>query len=214
MPNGIVKRLKQLNNDVSKIKAVLITHLHGDHFADLPFFMFDRFFYKPKTQVKIYCPNGTEEKIRLLFDILFPGDYEKVNNEANVKFIEFEELVKEEILKDVFVTSKFVEHGECKPAYGFVVSKYGKSIGFSGDSKLCDAIEEIVQESEISVLDMSFAEHGLSAHMGIDDIEMLCNKYTNKKIISTHMHDYTREQAKLKNIKNLIIPDDGDIIEI
>ena len=214
MPNGIVKKLKQLNNDISKIKIVLITHLHGDHFADIPFFMFDRFFYKPENETKIYCPKGTEQKVKMLFDVLFPCDYEKVNNDAKVKFIEFEELNQEQILENVYAKSKLVEHGDCKPAYGFIISKENKKIGFSGDSRLCNSIEEIVQESDISILDMSFAEHGLSAHMGLSDIEMLCNKYQDKKIISTHMHDYTREQAKLKNIKNLIVPDDGDIIQI
>lgn len=214
MPNGIVKKLKQLNCDVSKIKAVLITHLHGDHFADIPFFLFDRFFYKPETYTKIYCPKGTEEKVKVLFDILFPGDYEKVNSGANIEFIEFEELKEDKIIEDTYVESKVVEHGNCKPAYGFIVNKGDKRIGFSGDSRLCESIEEIIQKSDISVLDMSFAEHGLDAHMGLSDVELLCNKYQDKKVISTHMHDYTREQAKLKNIKNLIVPDDGDIIEI
>ena len=152
--------------------------------------------------------------MKILFDVLFPGDYEKVNNAANVKFVEFEELKQEQILEDTYVESKFVEHGNCKPAFGFIVSKENKKIGFSGDSRLCDSIEEIIQKSDISVLDMSFAEHGLDAHMGIGDIQMLCNKYPDKTIISTHMHDYTREQAKLKNIPNLIIPEDGDAVDI
>ena len=35
-----------------------------------------------------------------------------------------------------------------------------------------------------------------------------------KIIITTHMQDYTRNEAKNKNIKNLIVPDDGQIINI
>ena len=37
MPNGAVKKLKQFGIDINKIKSVLITHLHGDHFLDIPF---------------------------------------------------------------------------------------------------------------------------------------------------------------------------------
>ena len=39
------------------------------------------------------------------------------------------------------------------------------------------SIEEIVENTDISVLDMSFAENKKPAHMGFDDIEYLCNKY-------------------------------------
>ena len=46
MPNGIVKRMKQLGVDVSKIKRILITHLHGDHFLDIPFLCSKNFLQK------------------------------------------------------------------------------------------------------------------------------------------------------------------------
>ena len=59
---------------------------------------------------------------------------------------------------------------------------------------------------------MSFPQRH-KAHMGVDDIEMISNKF-NKKIVATHMSKPARELAKDKNIKNLIIPNDGDEIEI
>ena len=209
LPNGVIKRLKQTGHDVTKIKTVLITHMHGDHFFDVPFFMLERFFTKPENSVKLYCPVGGKEKIKQLIELGFPGDYEKINAPINLEIIEFEDLQNEIISNDIFVDSKIVDHHRTKPAHGFIIKEGNKSIGFSGDSNLCDAIEEIVQECDISVLDMSFAENKKPAHMGFDDIEYLCNKYKNKKIITTHMRDFTKEFAKGKNIDNLIIPDDG-----
>lgn len=214
MPNGTIKRLKQTEHDISKIKVVLITHLHGDHFLDIPFFMLERYFCPVEDKAKIYCPFGTKEKIEKIFEIAFPGDYEVVNKVANIEFIEFEQLNKEKILEEVYVDSKLVEHAGLKPAYGYVIEQANKKIGFSGDSKMCQAIEEIVQQSDISILDMSVAGDGNNAHMGINDIEKLCKKYENKTIVATHMHDFTREKAKSMNIKNLIVPDDGQKIEI
>ena len=60
MPNGIVKRMKQMGVNVSKIKKVFITHLHGDHFLDIPFFMFEKFFSKSNDEVEIFCPPTTK----------------------------------------------------------------------------------------------------------------------------------------------------------
>ena len=54
MPNGVVKKIKQLNYDVSKIKVILITHLHGDHFLDIPFFMLEKFLNKKSLMLFIH----------------------------------------------------------------------------------------------------------------------------------------------------------------
>lgn len=214
MPNGIVKRIKQLGEDVLNIKAILITHLHGDHFLDIPFFMLEKYFNKITEETEIYCPRGTLNKIKQLFDIAYPGDYDKVTEAINVRFIEFEELKNQKLLNKYDIDSIAVEHGNLKPAYGYIIKENEKSIGFSGDSKMCEAIEHIVKESDLAVLDMSLSEDGNNAHMGLNDIEKLCGENKEKTIVSIHMHDYTRQVAKSKDIDNLIIPEDGQIINI
>lgn len=110
--------------------------------------------------------------------------------------------------------SKYVEHGNFEPAYGYIITLNNKKIGFSGDSKFCNAIENIVEETDISILDMSHAQNVSPAHMGIEDIKYLCNKYKNKTIISTHMHEYTKGQALRLNIKNFIVGKDNLKISI
>lgn len=61
---------------------------------------------------------------------------------------------------------------------------------------------------------MSHAENVSNAHMGIEDIKYLCARYKNKTIISTHMHEYTKEQALNLNIKNFIVGRDNLKISI
>lgn len=93
-----------------------------------------------------------------------------------------------------------------------MVTKDNKSIGFSGDSTYCEGIEKIIESSDVSVLDMIFPNR-CKAHMGVDDIEFICNKF-NKKIVSTHMSNQARDFALERNIDNLIVPNDGDEIEV
>ena len=61
--NGIVKTLLEQNVDINNIDTLLITHLHGDHFLDLPFLIMQRNFFSANNDLNIYCPNGTEKVI-------------------------------------------------------------------------------------------------------------------------------------------------------
>lgn len=213
VPNGVVKHIKKLGYNTEEIESILITHLHGDHFFDIPFFMLDRYFYKNDNLVSIYCPKGTKEKVKSLFDIGFPGDFDRINDAINVKFIEFDGESRIEG-KDFVAYSKYVQHGKFKPAYGYIINLNNKKVGFSGDSNLCDAIEDIVSKTDISILDMSHAQNVSNAHMGIEDIIYLCNKYKSKTIISTHMHEFTKEQALNLNIRNFVLGKDNLKISI
>ena len=209
--SGIADKIKQLGYEITKIENCLITHLHGDHFADIPFFMVNRI--GGKKPLCIYGPEGLENKIKQLYDILvFPFDFETAKEKAKVSFIEFDKMEHKEIEEETYVTAFEVEHGNCKPAYGYVIERKNKKIGFSGDTCLCESVSRIVQQSDMTILDACVIEAN-KAHMGLNNITEITAKYPNKKFATTHMHEETRKEAKQKNIKNLIIPEDGDVLE-
>lgn len=213
--NGIVKKIKQTEHSIIEIENIIITHLHGDHFADLPFFFMDRCRANVEKTVNIYGPKGTENKIKELYDILdFPLEYEKAQEKAKINFIEFKEMKHKEVGKNTYITSFEVEHGNCKPAYGFVIEKDNFKVGISGDSCYCESISKIVEQSDITILDMCFIEEKKGTHMGLKDIIKFTERYPNKKFITTHMEEDARKLAKEKKIENLIIPEDGEIVEL
>lgn len=69
MPNGTIKQLLKENINVGLIDIILITHMHGDHTADIPFFLKYIFNYlKIKKNIKIVGPLGIKNKIIKLFN--------------------------------------------------------------------------------------------------------------------------------------------------
>lgn len=213
--NGIIKTLEEQGVSPNNIEIVLITHLHADHFFDLPFFLLTKSLYKSQTKTKIYCPRGTEKIIEHLCNDYIanePGAFNEWKNDGNIEFIEFDNLEEQEVLDNYFVSAYPTKHANLKQSYGYVIKKDNKSVGFSGDSVYCENINKIVENSNISVLDMTFINSS-KTHMGVEDIEILAKKY-NKPIITTHMTKEARDYAKSKNIENLIIPTDGQEIEI
>ena len=78
----------------------------------------------------------------------------------------------------------------------------------------CSAIDKIVEDADISILDMSLKDQGNQSHMGYLDIKNICNKYKNKTIIDTHMRRSARDVGIKNPIKNLIIPGENYEINI
>lgn len=211
MPNGTLKQLLKKNYNPDKIKTILITHMHGDHTADVPFFLkYVYNFSKINNEIVIIGPKGIENQIIKLFDAYRFEDRKEIEQSMKIKYIELDQENK--IIKDINgykVQSILVSHGEEKPAYGYVVDD---TIGLTGDSGICNGVEEIVKNSKITIADTSLFE-GDSCHMGIDNIKYLVEKY-KKQIIATHLRDTTREKLKSDEINNILVVEDGYVFEI
>lgn len=202
MPNGTVKQLLKNDFDLTKIKTILVTHLHGDHTADIPFFIKYIFNCKKlKETINIIGPKGTKEKIVELFNAYKFENEEEINTYFNLNI--------KEVLEDTInvsnykISSLLVEHGLEKPALGYIVNDI---VGLTGDSGLCDGIERIFNLSKVVISDVSLII-GDECHLGIDNIKYLVEK-NNTKVFPTHLRDKTREILLTENVTNIEVVED------
>ncbi|HLJ65687.1 MAG TPA: MBL fold metallo-hydrolase, partial [Stellaceae bacterium] len=66
--------LKQSGILINDIDAVLISHLHGDHFGGLPFLMLDcQHMSRRDRPLSLYGPPGLAQRLREAQEALFPG---------------------------------------------------------------------------------------------------------------------------------------------
>lgn len=209
VPNGALKQLLNSNHMPEKLDKILITHMHGDHIADIPFLLM--YMYKAKgvsRTTTIIGPISIKNKIEQLFEVYDYNLLKKIN-----EYIEFIELDENEILENNSINYKIqsipVIHGGEKPAYGYIIDN---KLGFTGDSSLCEGIEYIVNNSKVTIADCSHIV-GNEAHMGIDNLEYLVKKY-NKSIIVTHMKDETREELNFRKLNNILVKEDGYKMEL
>lgn len=208
MPNGTIKQLLKENINVGLIDIILITHMHGDHTADIPFFLKYIFNYlKTKKNIKIVGPLGIKNKIIKLFNAYNFEDEKEIEQFFNIEFIEI--LENEIEIDNYFIKSYLVLHGEEKPALGYVIDN---KLGLTGDSGLCNNIEEIFKKSQMIISDSSL-DIGDSCHLGINDLDYLTKKY-NKKVLCTHLRDETRNIITKGNFENIIVKEDFYEIEI
>lgn len=210
MPNGTLKQLLKSNHKPEKIKAILITHMHGDHIADIPFFLKHVYNYvKIDNEITIIGPKGIEDKVVELFEAYRFEDREEIQEFMNLKFIELNNEEYEIQLEEYKIEAIQVSHGEEKPAYGYNINS---SVSCTGDSGICGGVEKLIANSKVTIADTSLGE-GNCDHMGIDNIKYLIEKY-NKQIIATHLRDTTREQLNKIKYKNILVVEDGYQFEI
>lgn len=207
-PNGMCKYLFKLGIDPRKINNVIITHFHGDHYFDIPFY----FLLKSRAddkRINIYCSSEGKKKNHKILKLAFPNSAKEVTNEIILNY----EFSTDFSINNYNVTKLLVDHGSMKPAYGYIFSKDNIKFGFTGDTTLCENVAYMASNCNYLFCDCMFIK-GTTKHIGIDMLKVLCNKYSNCNFVVGHIEDSTREELKKLDIKNLIVPEDGDIINI
>ena len=70
---AILPALKRTGLSGNRYSHIVISHLHGDHFAGLPFFLIDAMFPSKRLEpLTLVGPPGLEVRLRLVFEVLYP----------------------------------------------------------------------------------------------------------------------------------------------
>src|SRR5262249_57667383 len=65
--------MKAQHLDPSEADAVVISHLHGDHFGGLPLLILDGQFSRRTRPLTVLGPAGTGERLHAAMETLYPG---------------------------------------------------------------------------------------------------------------------------------------------
>lgn len=207
-PNGTCKYLYRLNIVPNKINNIILTHFHGDHYFDMPFYLLNKSKSDNK-DVNIFCSKEGKKKINKIGILAFPNSFKEACNSLNLKYCFNNDFM----IEDYKVHKLLVEHGRMKPAFGYIFSKGDISVGFTGDTSFCESVEIMSKKCSYLFCDCMFI-NGNGKHQGIDNLEYLSKKYPKCTFVVSHLEDVTREKLKKMNIQNIIVPDDGQIIKI
>jgi ribonuclease BN (tRNA processing enzyme) len=192
------------------VDFVLISHLHGDHFAGIPFLLMEYSYEARRSrELVIAGPRGTEERVRDLFRAMYleasakPLDYP-------VRYVTLEADRDLELL-GIAVEPFAVPHQQTEPSLGFRVRAEGRTVMYSGDSGWT---EEFVRRSagvDLFICECCYYDSRFDFHINYPGLEPNLPRIGAKRLILTHLG---REVlAKLDRVK-VETATDGMVIDL
>jgi ribonuclease BN (tRNA processing enzyme) len=177
--------LRKLGIDPNTIGTILISHLHGDHFGGLPFFILDAQFYSRRTEtLTLVGPPGFRRRLDEAMEVFFPGSSTAVR-----KFhVELHEIAPGERLKVNGIALETVEmrHACGAPPLGLRLSVNDRIIAYSGDTEWTEALPALGKDADLLIVEALTWERKISQHMDYASVLANEGRIGAKRIVLTH----------------------------
>lgn len=201
--------MKRLGVDPMSVDAVVVSHLHGDHFGGIPFMVLDAQFARRKRPLLVAGPPGTHERVRHAMDVLFPGSAD-ARRGFELRFVELPPGA-ETAVGAVSVTGYEVIHASGAPAYALRLACAGKIVTYSGDTEWTEALVEAARGADLFICEAYCFEKAVKNHLAYATLCRHRARLGCSRIILTHMSaDMLGRQADVTDV----MADDGVSITI
>ncbi len=174
--------------DPNSIDAILLTHLHGDHYGGVPFFtLAAQLMSRREAPLTIAGPPGTAARLDVLAEALFPKMTEiKYRYEQNV--IEYDLGVANHIA-GVVVTPYEANHSPESIPQALRIECDGKIITYSGDGEWSDNLIPAGRDADLFIAECYFYDSKVPLHMNYHMLSARLGEIGAKRVILTHMAD-------------------------
>jgi ribonuclease BN (tRNA processing enzyme) len=202
--------LRRFGIDPNTIDSIFLTHLHGDHFGGLPFFILDaQLVSRRGNPLLVAGPPGIAGRLPGAMDAFFPGSWG-----AKRKFeIDLREMQPRVPLSAtaVRVTPFIGLHPSGDNAYSLRIEVGGKVIACSGDTEWTDALGEAARGADLLIAEAYFYEKKVPFHL---DYRTLMEKSTGlgiRRMVITHM---SADMLSKTGLVECEVADDGKILAL
>ena len=176
--------LRQQHIDPNVIEAVLVSHLHGDHFGGLPFLVLDGQFRRRTRDLTVLGPPGTRVRLEQAMEALFPGS-SGVARRFAVHVVEHTDRRPLE-LGALRVTPYEVRHASGAPAYALRVEAPDASVAYSGDTEWTDALLDAADGVELFLCE-GYSPAPVRWHLDLDTLARHRDRLTCRQLVLTHL---------------------------
>lgn len=179
--------MRRFGVDPDGIDAILISHLHGDHFGGLPIYILDAQVISARVKpLVIVGPPSLGARLRDAMEILFPGS-SKVQRKFDVVVVELVPGQQSTPLAGVKVTGHEVQHPSGAPALALRIEADDRTICYSGDTQWVDALIDAARSADLFIAEAYTFDSEIPNHLNWATLKQKLPSIGAQRTILTHM---------------------------
>lgn len=178
--------LNKLGIEHNSIDAIVLTHIHADHCAGVPFLLLDAMLgAKRDRPLTIAGPRQTKAMLADMSEALFPGIH-VMTPKFPVEYIEMPVMTPNRVLDFSVTTFPALHTGETNPT-SVRIEVAGKTIAYTGDSAWTKHMPALGRDADLLICECYFYEKPVRFHLNYPDVREHWDDFGAKRIILTHM---------------------------
>lgn len=200
--------LNKLGIDANEVGTIFISHLHGDHFAGLVWWMLHAQHVARRTApLTVAGPHGIAERTMAAAEVLFPGS-SKVERKYELRFVELS-AGRTDVVDGIRVTPREVSHPSGAPSLSLRLVVDGKTLAFSGDTEWVEALVPTAQGADLFIAECYAYRTAVRYHMSWEIISANLARLAARRVLLVHMNAEMLAQAGKIDQPGVIVGEDG-----
>jgi ribonuclease BN (tRNA processing enzyme) len=199
--------------DPNTIDAIILSHLHGDHFGGIPFLLLEGQFLSRRERPVLFAgPPGTRDRINALLDVFFSG-----STKSKWRFPWSVTEIPLETPTDVLgldVFSREVVHFSGAPSTGLRVSDGKTLFAYSGDSQWTDALLPIADGADLFIVECYDYDRDITGHMNWKTLKQRLPDLKARRVMLTHMNPSMLAKTAEAKAAGVLVAEDGLTLDL
>jgi len=210
---GSIASWKKLGFQFDSVDAVVVSHLHGDHFGGLPFLLLDCQFVERRSKpLTMIGPPGFKKRLDSALETFFPGA-----KDVRWRFPwRVEEILARRKTQVGGLTLETFEvvHASGGLSTGVRLDDGARVFAYSGDTAWTNTLFDLSARADIFIVECYSGSEPAPNHMDWPTLEANLPRFAAKRIIVTHMSESALARRGEMEQAGLTIANDGQVFDL
>jgi ribonuclease BN (tRNA processing enzyme) len=205
--------LNKLKLDPNTVQTIFISHLHGDHFGGLVWWLIHAHHVARRTEaLTVVGPEGVAQRFTTAAETLFPGST-TVAKRYDLRFLDYR-AGEPVTVSGVRVTPFEVRHPSGAPSYALRTEADGKILSFSGDTEWVENLIPCANGADLFIAECYGFSREVPFHMTWRTIANNMGRLGARRVLLTHMNDEMLAHRNEVQDPRVMLAEDGLVLDI